>query len=225
MQHIEELDPVFNFEILKNFLLQRFNANETEFMRKYFQTVFHKRALSEDESLQAYAFVLKVLANKAYPNINLHNLENIIIYQLAKGLGISAWSEHVLYHCPNSIKEAIDIALGHEIFSGCCTCSHNQKYNVLDETFFLQTNKTSSYKLNTQNTNIHRSKPFKKKHDTNYKCKGHPTHILFGVCNELKQLQSFVSTERDNDCHLTEVVVEIPLCVSKAHNSEALCSL
>ena len=88
-------------------------------MLKYYQTFFHKRVLSENESLQAYAFDLKVLDNKAYPNINLHNLENIIIYQLAKGLGISAWSEHVLYHCPNSIQEVIDIALGRESFSGC----------------------------------------------------------------------------------------------------------
>ena len=43
-------------------------------------------------------------------------------------------------------------------------------------------------------------------------CKAHPTHILFGVRNEFKQLQSFVSTEQNNDCHLTEVVVEKPPC-------------
>ena len=60
-----------------------------------------------------------MLTNKAYPNIHLQNLENIIIYQFAKGLEISEWSEHVLYHCPNSIEEARDIALGCEIFSGC----------------------------------------------------------------------------------------------------------
>ena len=58
-----------------------------------------------------------MLANKAYPNINSHNLENITIYMLAKGLGLSAWFEHVLYHGPNAIEEAIDIALGREIFS------------------------------------------------------------------------------------------------------------
>ena len=72
--------------------MQRFNANEPEFMLKYYQTIFHKRVLSENETLQAYAFDLKVLANKAYPNTNLNNLENIIIYQLAKCLGISALS-------------------------------------------------------------------------------------------------------------------------------------
>ena len=112
MQYLEEI----NYEILKNVLLQRFNANEPEFMLNYYQTVFYKRVFSENESLQTYAFDLKVLANKSYPSINLHNLENIIIYQLAKGLGISVWSEHVLYHGPNSIEEAIAVALGHEIF-------------------------------------------------------------------------------------------------------------
>ena len=67
-------------------------------------------------------YYLKVLANKAYPNINSHNLENITIYMLAKGLRLSAWSEHVLYHSPNSTEEPIDIVLG-EIFSGCYTCT------------------------------------------------------------------------------------------------------
>ena len=145
------------------FFLQRFNANEPEFMLRYYQTVFHKRVLSENESLQAYAFNLKVLANKTYPNINLHNLGNIIIYQLAKGLVISAWSEHVLCHSQNSIEEAIDIALGHEIFSGCYTCSQSHKYNVLVQTHFLLINKTSCYKLNTHYTKIHRTKLYKKK--------------------------------------------------------------
>ena len=79
MKYREELDPVFNYEILKNVLLQRFNANEPEFTLKYYQTVFHKRVLSENEILQALAFDLKVLANKAYPNTNLHNLENTIV--------------------------------------------------------------------------------------------------------------------------------------------------
>ena len=124
-------------------------------MLKYYQTVFHKRVLSENEKLQAYVFNLKVLTIKAYTNINSHILENIIIYQLAKGLGISAWSEHVLYYCPNSKEEALDIALGREIFSGCYTCSQNHKCNVLDQTPFLQTNKSSCYKLNTHNTKIY----------------------------------------------------------------------
>ena len=47
LQYLEELDPVFNYEILKNVLLQRSNANEPDFMLKYYQTVFHERLLSE----------------------------------------------------------------------------------------------------------------------------------------------------------------------------------
>ena len=34
--------------------LQRINANEPAFMLKYYQTLFHKRVLSENESLQVY---------------------------------------------------------------------------------------------------------------------------------------------------------------------------
>ena len=50
----------------------------------------------------------------------------------------------------------------------------------------------------------------------------YPTHILLGYRNERKQLQLLVSTEQQNDCHITEVVVETPPCVSKANGWEAL---
>ena len=103
----------------------------------------------------------------------------LVFYRtVAKGLGISAWSENVLYHCPNSIEDTINIALGREIFSGCYTCSQNHKYNVLDQPLFLQTNKTSCYKPNTHNTKIHRFKPYKKNHGTNYKCKAYSTQVM-----------------------------------------------
>ena len=49
----------------------------------------------------------------------------------------------------------------------------------------------------------------------------YPTHILLGYRYELKQLQ-LVSIEQHNDCHITEVVVETPPCVSKAKDWEAL---
>ena len=164
-QYQEELDPVFNeiFLIILTYFfekcpLQIFNANEPDFMLKYFQTVFHKRLLSENESIQAYAFELKVLANKVYPYNHLHNLKNIIIYTSLQ----KAWEYlHDLNMC-YSIEEAIDIALGREIFSGSYTCSQNHKYNVLDQTQILLPNETNCYKLNAKNTKIHRSKPYKK---------------------------------------------------------------
>ena len=84
--------------------------NEPEFILNYYLTVFRRRLLSENESLQAYDFDLKVLANKAFSNTNLHYLENIIICEFSIGLGIPIWSKHVLYHCPNSVEEAIGIA-------------------------------------------------------------------------------------------------------------------
>ena len=90
--------------------MQRFNANEPEFILNYYLTDFRRRLLSENASLQAYDFDLIVLANKAYPNKNLHYPENTIICQFSKGLGIPIWYKHVLYQCPNSVDEAIDIA-------------------------------------------------------------------------------------------------------------------
>ena len=46
---------------------------------------------------------------------------------------------------------------------------------------------------------------------------------MLGVRNKLIQLQSFVSTERHNDCHLTEIPVDTPPCVSKSNDWEAVC--
>ena len=45
---------------------------------------------------------------------------------------------------------------------------------------------------------------------------------MFDFRNQLKQLQSFVSTEQHNDCHLAEAVVDTPPCVSKSNDWEAL---
>ena len=94
-----------------------------------------------------------MLTNKAYLNTNLHNLKNTIIYQLAKGLGISAWSEHMLYYCLNSIEEARDITLGREIISGCYTSSQNHKFNVLDQTLFCR-QRPKPYKVIITQTKI-----------------------------------------------------------------------
>ena len=58
-------------------------------------------------------------------------------------------------------------------------------------------------------------------HKTNDKAKTNQSHILFDVLTELKQLQSFISTEQLNDCQLLEEDGEISKCVSIAPDLES----
>ena len=69
---------------------------------------------------------------------------------------------------------------------------------------------------------IHRYMPYKINHKTNDKAKANQSHILFDVLSELKQLQSFISTEQLNDCKLVEEDGETSKCVSIAPELEYL---
>ena len=62
--------------------------------------------------------------------------------------------------------------------------------------------------------------PYKTNHRTNDKAKANQSYILFDVLSELKQLQSFISTEHLNDCQLDEEDGETSKCVSIAPDLE-----
>ena len=62
--------------------------------------------------------------------------------------------------------------------------------------------------------------PYKIKHKTNDKAKANQSYILFNVLSELKQLQSFISSEHLNDCQLDGEDGETSKCVSIAPDLE-----
>ena len=62
--------------------------------------------------------------------------------------------------------------------------------------------------------------PYKINHRINDKAKANQSHILFDVLSELKQLQSFISTEQLNDCQLDEKDGYTSKCVSIAPDLE-----
>ena len=84
----------------------------------------------------------------------------------------------------------------------------------------MQKNKIGCYRLCTSDIKIPRYMPGKINQKTNDKAKASQSHILFDVLPELKQIQSFISTEQLNDCHLVEEDGETSKCVSIAPDLE-----
>ena len=100
-----------------------------------------------------------------------------------------------------------------------CSVETSDVVSVSEE-IVLQKNKIRLYRICTSDNKIHRYMPYKIYHKKNDKAKANHLHILFAVLPELKQLQSFTSTEQLNDCQLIEEDGETSKCVSIALDSE-----
>ena len=105
------------FDILHQALYQRFEPS----LHSYIEA-FYKRKLFEGETVTAYGWDLKRLALKEYRDQLIQDLQPLIIKQFIYGLSIKGWSKHVLFHCPQSIHKAIEIATGRKTFNDCHYC-------------------------------------------------------------------------------------------------------
>ena len=89
----------------------------------------------------------------------------------------------------------------------------------------MQKNKIGYYRICTCDNKIHRYMPYKIDHKANQ------SHILLDVLSEVRQLQSFISTEQLNDSQLVEEDGETSKCVSIAPDleyfgiSKEICSI
>ena len=203
--------PVVDYAILKQALYQSYDLPQASY-----KVAFNNRTLHEGENVVEYGWDLKYLATKAYPDQLIELLQPLIIKQFINGLGIKDWSEHVLFHCPCSLQEAIDIAIERKTFSDCHVCRQNSKYNLFHnvhatEPRYDQSNKCY-YKLTKQTTKNHRFKPYavSKVHSYRKACTKFRPRPLAEVQQEHRQLQSSVSSEDHYAWDLVEVVVEIP---------------
>ena len=108
------------------------------------------------ETFSAYGWDLKRLSLKAYPDQLIQELQPIIIKQFIHGLGIKGWSNHVLFHCPQSIHEAIEIAIGRKTFNDCHYCLQQESSTIAHD-------KSYSYKLARHVNNSQKFQPYDKK--------------------------------------------------------------
>ena len=191
------------FDILQEALYQRFKPS----LHCYIET-FYKRKLFEGETVTAYGWDLKHLALKAYPDQIIQDLQPLIIKQFIYGLGIKGWSNPVLFHCPQNIHEAIEIAIGRKTFNDCHYCLQQESSIIVHDN-------SNSYKLTRQVNKTQRSKPYIR-NSTRVKSSVSTSDIF----SEHKQLQTSVSLEDHYTCDLVEVVVEIP-CSNICHGDSA----
>ena len=163
----------------------------------YIET-FYKRKLFEGETVTASGWDFKRLALKACPDQIIKDLQPLIIKQFIYGLRIKGWSNYVLFHCPQSIHEAMEIAIGRKTFNDCHYCLQQESSIIVHDN-------SNSYKLTRHVNKTQRFKPYFR-NSTRVKSSVSTSDIF----SEHKQLQTSVSLEDHYTCDLVEVVVEIP---------------
>ena len=201
LQHETFCQPA-TFDILQQALYQRFEHSLLSYIE-----AFYKRKLFEGETVTAYGWDLKRLALKAYPYQLIQDLQPLLIEQFIYGLGIKGWSNHVLFYCPQSINEAIEIAIGKKTFNDCHYCLQQESSTIVHDNSY-------SYKLTRHVNKTKRFKPYSR-NSTRVK-----SVSISDIHSEHKQLQTSVPLEDHYTCDLVEVVVEIP-CSNISHGDSA----
>ena len=99
---------VMNYSALKQSLIQRFNPKEREIT---YRCEFRTRKRTKNELCSDYGYALRRLAQRAYPNLPYNALEVIVIDQFIMGLGSLELQKHVQFKHPNTLNEAISMAM------------------------------------------------------------------------------------------------------------------
>ena len=112
-----------------------------------------------------------------------------------------------MFHCPQSIHEAIKIAIGRKNFNDCHNCLQQESSTIVHDNSY-------SYKLTRH---VNKSQRFQLYDRKSTRVKSISRSDIF---SEHTQLQASVSLEDHYTCDLVEVVVEIP-CSNISHGDSA----
>ena len=87
----------------------------------------------------------------------MQDLQPFIIKKFIHGLSVKGWSNHVLFHYPQSIHEAIEIAIGSKTFNDCHYCLQQESSTIeYDYSYSYKItrhgNKTKRFKPNDRNS-------------------------------------------------------------------------
>ena len=96
-----------NYGTLKSILADRYDPKEKEVT---YRCQFRYRRREKGESVSDYGYELNKLAQKAYPNLTLSQLEVHVIDQFINGLGSHELQKHVQFRHPKALHEAIGLA-------------------------------------------------------------------------------------------------------------------
>ena len=104
-----------DYSKLKSILSDRYDPEEKEVT---YRCQFRHYRREKGVSVSDYGYNLNKLAQKAYPNLMLTQLEVHVIDQFINGLGHHELQRHVQFRHPNTLHEAIGLATEYEALEG-----------------------------------------------------------------------------------------------------------
>ena len=104
-----------DFEKLKRILSDRYDPKEKEVT---YRCQFRHFRRDKGVTASDYGYNLRKLAQKAYPDLTLDQLEVHVIDQFINGLGHRELQKHVQYRHPRTLHEAIGLATEYEALEG-----------------------------------------------------------------------------------------------------------
>ena len=109
------MDKIGNYQSIKQALINRFNPVERE---TAYRCEFKSKRRQKGESIEDFGYSLRKIALKAYPNVNFSGVETHVIDQFIQGLGNAELKKHVQFHHPQTLDQAISLAVEYESFVG-----------------------------------------------------------------------------------------------------------
>ena len=104
-----------NYHAMKQIITDRYEPKEKDVA---YRCQFRYRKRDKGESASDYGYHLNRLAQKAYPNLTLNQLEVHVIDQFITGLANYELQKHVQFGHPKSLHEAIGLATEYEALEG-----------------------------------------------------------------------------------------------------------
>ncbi|MBV2113416.1 MAG: hypothetical protein KUF82_20885, partial [Candidatus Thiodiazotropha sp. (ex Ctena orbiculata)] len=109
------LAQLTNYHTLKTIIADRYEPKERDLA---YRCQFRYRKREKGESASDYGYHLNRLAQKAYPNLTLNQLEVHVIDQFINGLAHYELQKHVQFGHPKTLHEAISLATEFEALEG-----------------------------------------------------------------------------------------------------------
>ena len=119
------LEQQKDYDNLKSILTKRFNPQELVIAHR---CEFRSRKRNKGESPSDYGYALRRLGCLAFPEMTYNDREINVLEQFINGIGNSAIHDHVIFHHPKTLEEAISLAIEFEAVKGPQFSLHKPLY-------------------------------------------------------------------------------------------------
>lgn len=161
---------------------------------------FRARKRLRGESVSEYGFALNRLANRAFPNIPLANLENLVVDQYISGFGNLELKKYVQFSHPSTLDKAISLAVEFEAFDSThrsINKPHNPEFMRGPPVMALQNRENRADQKSLSETEI----------------------LLSDMNKAIKELQSAISEIKSNQVTNRQSTIKCYTCGQPGHTS------